>query len=83
MFPRMLREWLIMCRSLRYGTLIFREFRHTNEGIVISIIDCFSFPVSFRFLGNTGYRAKVPATSRDATRPSKKPALPKSKGIQS
>ena len=28
-----LREWLVMCRSLRYGTLIFREFRRTNEGI--------------------------------------------------
>jgi len=29
----MLREGLIMRRSLRYGTLIFREFRSTNEGI--------------------------------------------------
>ena len=33
MFPSVLREWLIMRRSLRYGTLIFREFRRTNEGI--------------------------------------------------
>ena len=29
----MLREWLIMRRSLRYGTLIFYESRRTNEGI--------------------------------------------------
>ena len=37
--------------------------------------------------GSSGYedstrnRAKVPATSKDATRPSKKPALPKSGGF--
>ena len=36
MFPGVLREWLIMRRSLRYGTLIFREFRRTNEGIKLS-----------------------------------------------
>ena len=28
-----LREWLIMRHSPHYGTLIFREFRRTNEGI--------------------------------------------------
>ena len=33
MFPCVLQEWLIMRRSLRYGTLIFREFRRTHEGI--------------------------------------------------
>ena len=33
MLPGVLREWLILCRSLRYGTLIFREIRRTNEGI--------------------------------------------------
>ena len=35
-FPSVLREWLIMRRSLRYGTLIFREIRGTNEGITRS-----------------------------------------------
>ena len=29
-FPGALRKWLIMRRSLRYGTLIFREFRRTK-----------------------------------------------------
>ena len=28
-----------MCRSLRYGTLIFREFRRTNEGITKLVED--------------------------------------------
>jgi len=39
-----LREWLILCRSLRYGTLIFHEIRRTNERIRIFVETRVIFP---------------------------------------
>ena len=42
MFLSVLREWLIMRRSLRYCRIIFCEFRRMTEGITITQISYLS-----------------------------------------
>ena len=62
MFPSVLREWLIMRRSLRYGTLIFREFRRTNEGMFLGDIS-FTGALTCRQMINKNIRKKKKSIS--------------------